>query len=558
MPLFSRRTLEVPAVSVPSFLFDSLQHNAGSGTSDPVFVDAKRPTRYAFTMQNYRDWSRRVASGLLAAGLQSGDRVVLCAGNNIFTPMVVMGTIMAGGIYSSANPGLTPRELAYQLRNCTPRFLLAAPNCLENARLAADAAGMDRDSIFEFDTLDSTASVERPLHFWSWLIAGVEQGDRFVWEPLSTGEAASRTAMLCYSSGTTGLPKGVELTHSNLVANMMQLGMVQFSNKSIADRRGLCVLPMYHALALIYYAFVGPKAGLQTIIMERYNLARMMEHVAHFKITDLLLVPPILISMAKHPRARDDTFDLSSIRKVVTAAAPLGKEVTEQAEEIWAGQVKVRQAWGMSEIPCMGLCWEEGEHRGPTSTSVGELLPGVEGMIVNEDNVEETEPGKRGELWLRGPNVMKGYWHNSSATADTVTQDGWLKTGDIALVDEAGKWYIVDRKKELIKVRGAQVAPAELEALLFEHPQVLDAAVIGVKTATDDEDPRAYIVARDRTKVSERDIVVFVQERVAKVKRLTGGVVFVDSIPKNPSGKILRRLLRDMAAKRSETPRAKL
>ncbi|KAK4949766.1 hypothetical protein LTR10_011608 [Elasticomyces elasticus] len=552
MPYNSRWRLSPPDTSIPSFMFGS--PTATIDSQKELIVDAKRPDTHYLTLHSYREWAKRLATGLKRAGLTEGDRVMLFSGNSIFNPVIAMAILMSGGIYNSANPAYTPRELAHQLKDADPSFVLAAENCIERAMEAARVVGLDEKRIFLYTDVSPhyEAHIPHPAvqyQHWSTLLAEHDVARGFVWKELHSPDLASRTAILLYSSGTTGLPKGVELSHRSVIANMLQLKQIQLSDTSVAARRSLCVVPLYHALGLMYYSFTAPKCGIQTFLMERYNLSDMLDHIQSFKITELLLVPPILVAMAKHPSVRDGSCDISSVRKVVAGAAPIGMEVTKQFEELFKEKVKVRQAWGMSEAPAITLCWDERESLGPSSISIGELVPGAEAMLVKENGEEETRPGERGEFWVRSPNMMKGYWRNSKATAETITRDGWMKTGDIAYRDEAGKWYMVDRKKELIKVRGAQVAPAELEALLLEHQQILDAAVIGVKTATDDEDPRAYVVLKPGASITAGDVVDYVKERVSKIKWLTGGVAFVDSIPKNPSGKILRRQLRERAAR---------
>ena len=203
----------------------------------------------------------------------------------------------------------------------------------------------------------------------------------------------------------------------------------------------------------------------------------------------------------------------------------------------------------MTETTCAAIGWDSREKS--YTSAVGELNANCEGMLVAEDGSSEITargPDAPGELWIRAPNIMKGYWNKPEATKETITPDGWLKTGDIAYVDEHGKFYIVDRKKELIKVKGNQVAPAELEALLLEHPAIADAAVIGIPTPDGDESPKAYVVLQANAKDTKpEDIAAFVGKKVARHKRLNGGIEYIDAIPKNPSGKILRRFLRDKA-----------
>ncbi|KAJ5651604.1 uncharacterized protein N7484_005327 [Penicillium longicatenatum] len=551
MPFSSRWSLDIPDISIPSFIFGS-SSAAILPDKGPLFIDAKRPD-INFTHHSYREFAKRLAVGLIDAGLKTGDRVMLFSGNHIFSPIVIMGTVMAGGVYNSTNPGYMPHEVAYQLKTCQPTFLLVADNCLERALKGADMVGFNKKQIYQFG--DPQSKTDSSIRSWAQLIASPERGAKYQWEELNTPESSTRTAILIFSSGTTGLPKGVEISHRNLVANVSQLLKMQTLSNSAPDpssvwrRRGLCCLPMYHALGLTFYNFVAPKGDIQVYIMERYKLDDVLQHIQDYKISELVMVPPMVLGFAKHPQITK--YDLKSVRKVMVGAAPLGIELTAQFESIWNGDVRIRQVWGMSEQPCMVTAWHEDENNAPASTSVGELLPGCDAMLMRPDGTEETRPNQRGEIWIRGPNMMKGYWNNATATKAAMT-DGWLMSGDIAYFDEKRKFYIVDRIKELIKVRGAQVAPAELEALLLENEHVRDAAVIGVKTATEDEDPRAYIVPEDKKKVAPKDIESWINSRVSKQKRITGGVLFVDSIPKNPSGKILRRFLREHAAKDSK------
>lgn len=309
-----------------------------------------------------------------------------------------------------------------------------------------------------------------------------------------------------------------------------------------------------------FYITISPKMGIPTYIMPKFDFPNFLQHIQDFKITSLNLAPPIAVLLAKSPLV--SKYDLSSVRNVGCGAAPLSQEVAVQVDHRWPeGQVTLKQGWGMTETTCSAMGWDPRLEHLPqgAAASVGELLPNCEAKVMDEAGAQEVQRGEPGELWVRAPNIMKGYWGNRKATEETKTSDGWLKTGDVCVIDEEGRFYIVDRKKELIKVKGNQVAPAELEGVLMAHEGIADAGVVGV-TIDEEEYPRAYVVLKDshKGKVKEQEVAKWMEARVARVKRLTGGVAFVDLIPKNPSGKILRRELRERAKREVAEGKAKV
>jgi 4-coumarate--CoA ligase len=537
MPLKSRFTVDVPDVVLPTFLFGSPK---GPLPVTPLLMDARAPETHYLSLSTYRLWCQRVAAGLLKHGLKKGDRVLLFSGNTIFFPVVIVGTIMAGGIFTGANPTYVPRELAYQLKDSGATFLICAEAALDTGLEAAKQAGLPRSSILVFD--DGFATVEnrgkgRPdlgVKHWTWLLASEDEGRAFIWDELDSKRIRETTVTLNYSSGTTGIPKGVEITARNYIANAVQMEHRSKQHPEYEEMkkraRHLCFLPMYHAMAQTIFGINAMKNQIPVYLMPKFDFEGMLECVQKYRITDLTLVPPIVVAMAKDPRAKK--YDLSSVETVGAGAAPLGREVCVEFEKLWPpGKVNVVQGWGMTEITCSAVGWPAGVWC--DSSSVGELNANVEAKLVDDDGKEITKRGERGEVWLKGPNVMKGYWRRPDATKETITEDGWLKTGDIAYIDEKNHFFIVDRKKELIKVKGNQVAPAELEAILLDHPAVADAAVIGV-TINHDEHPRAYIVLAQGKKATEKDIQEFMKKHVTRTKWLTGGVRFVQAIPKNP------------------------
>lgn len=565
MVIKSRWTFETPPVSLPTFIFDSPTVDL---PKTPLYISAAEPDKYSLSLHDYRHYAKRLASGLRRSGLQPGDRVLLFSGNTLFFPTVVMGIIMAEGVFTGANPTYVARELAYQLKDSGARYLICAENSLETGIKAAQEIGMSADRVFVFDDGIATFQGKRvekntdlgKIQHWTTLWDTPENGDAYAWPDLRSKEELDRIVALNYSSGTTGVAKGVMITHRNYVANCSQQIYMQTLSPTYKERlpkkKYLCFLPMYHAMAQAIFCFNAVKQRVPVYMMPKFDFLEMLQCAQKYKITDLVLVPPVIVAMAKHPATKK--FDLSSVDTVGSGAAPLGREVSAEFERLWStGQVNVKQGWGMTEVTCAATTFDPSKHS--DSFSVGELVPNCEAKIVLDDEGKVEAPqGERGEIWVRGPNIMKGYWNKPEATKETLTADGWLKTGDVAYIDEHSHFFIVDRKKELIKVKGLQVAPAELEALLLDHPDVQDAAVIGV-TANGEELPRAYIVPQTPEKATPEvaaNIKSWLAERVSKHKRLEGGIYFLDAVPKNPSGKILRKQLRDQAAQ--ESPKAKL
>ncbi|KAJ5097148.1 hypothetical protein N7456_007869 [Penicillium angulare] len=547
MPYKSRWSIDIPNTHLASSILKS--PTAPLSKTKKAFIDAAKPDTHFLTSHDFRLWSQRFAAGLRKSGLKRGDRVLLFSGNDIFFPVIFMGIIMAGGIFTGANPTYVARELAYQLQDSEAKYLICASGSLETGLEAASLANIPKERLFVFDNglYEGKSNPKAGCPYWGDLVASIEEGETFVWDDLNTPELANQTLVLNYSSGTTGRPKGVEITHKNYVANMLQfvhLSTLKPDYEETKERlRWMCFLPMYHAMAQTIYIAAALYHEAPVYLMPKFDFLGMLEGIQKFRITHIHIVPPIMVLLAKSPAVKK--FDLSSIEGIGCGAAPLGREVCVEVEKLWPnGAVNVKQGWGMTEATCSVLGWSPNEFS--DSASVGEPNANCEAKIVADDGTEVLARKQRGELWVRGPNVMKGYWRNPKATEETLTPDGWLRTGDIAYVDDQSKFHVVDRMKELIKVKGNQVAPAELEALLLEHPAIADVAVIGV-TINADERPRAYVVLNAGQSASGEEIARFMDGKVHHSKRITGGVEFIDTIPKNPSGKILRRALRERA-----------
>ncbi|KAF3159406.1 hypothetical protein TWF751_000778 [Orbilia oligospora] len=368
-------------------------------------------------------------------------------------------------------------------------------------------------------------------------------------------DPAKDLAFLVYSSGTTGLPKGVMLSHRNIVANILQGTAAEVNLKPESDTV-LGFLPFFHIYGLTCIMHMTFYLGIKLVIMERFDLEKFCQLVETYKVTFAYVVPPVVLGLAKHPIVAK--YNLSSIRMMNSGAAPLTSEIQDALFNRL--NLKTKQGYGLSETSptTHAQHWEDWKRK---IGSVGPLLPNMTAKYVGDDG-KEVAAGQTGELWLKGPNIMMGYWKNEEATKGCMTEDGYFKTGDVGHQDQDGDFYITDRVKELIKYKGFQVPPAELEGKIASHPKVDDVAVTGIwDDVQHTEVPRAYIVLSAGNKPTPEvanEIIEFVAKNVAQHKKLRGGVKFVDVIPKSASGKILRRVLRDQAKAEKKKEGAKL
>src|SRR5882672_3759376 len=518
----------IPEIPVTTFVFQ----NAGARPDKAALIDG--PSGRAITYSQLTDSIARVAASLAKRGFKKGEVFGILSPNVPEYAIAFHGVASLGGITSPVNPLYTEHEIAHQLKDAGARFLVTVPQCLEKATAAAREAGIEELFIFEKAGC-GTGEVNGATPF-SLLLDS--DGDF----PAVSINPREDLVALPYSSGTTGLPKGVMLTHYNLVANMCQMdGLQYFTDNDTL----ICVLPLFHIYGLVVVLNMGLHQGATIVTVPRFELEPFLQTIQDYGVTLTHLVPPILLALSKNPVV--DNYNLSKLRTIFCGAAPLDEHLTRACMQRL--DCDVRQGYGMTETSPV-------THSSPPDPaqvrhgSVGLPAPNTECRIVNLDTGEPLGPNKEGEVCVRGPQIMKGYLNRPEATAATIDAEGWLHTGDIGYADEAGHFYIVDRAKELIKYKGFQVPPAELEALLLTHDCVADAAVIPCQDDEAGEVPKAFVVLKED--VSAQQLMNFVAERVAPHKKIRK-LEFIDKIPKSPSGKILRRLLVQKERERKES-----
>ncbi len=506
-------TSPLPDIEIPEVpLTEYVMRRAAAIGDRAALIDG--PSGRSYTFDQLADHIARLAGGLHARGLGPGSTIAMLAPNVPEYAIVFHAVATAGGAITTINPAYSAEEIQFQLNDSKATVVITVPDFVDTAK----------------EAMKSTPAAEL-------IVIGEPSFDELYGEPMQQTplDVHNDVLVLPYSSGTTGLPKGVMLTHYNLVSNLAQgEAMLEYHDGEVA----LAVLPFFHIYGM-QVLMNGLLAGGVTIVtMPRFDMVEALKLMEKHAVTQFFAVPPIVLGLAKHPAV--DSVDLSALRKVFCGAAPLGGDLAQEASA--RVDALVVQGYGMTELSPISHA-TVGEDFKPGSSGV--TAPNTEVRVVDDEG-NDLGVDEVGELLIRGPQVMKGYLNNPEATAETIDQAGWLHTGDVARIDADGHMFIVDRVKELIKFKGFQVAPAELEALIVTHPAVADVAVIGVADLEAGEVPKAYVVLKPDQQANATDIQQFVKGHVASYKQIRM-VEFVESIPKSASGKILRRFLRDQA-----------
>jgi acyl-CoA synthetase (AMP-forming)/AMP-acid ligase II len=508
----------LPDIAIPDELLTPYVMARAADLADEVaLVDGSSGRQVTYAELD--DQIRRLAGGLVTRGFRPGQVVAIMAPNCPEYAVVFHGVAMAGGTVTTINPTYTAGEVHEQLVDSGAGLLVTVPMFVDTAE-----AAMKDSPVADLHLLGGADSDHHTL-------------DELFGEPLAehVPVGLDDVVVLPYSSGTTGRSKGVMLTHRNLVANVAQTLAAAIPMDETDSL--VAVLPFFHIYGMQVLMNMGLRAGATVVTMPRFDLEQFLALHQEHGITRAFVAPPMVVALAKHPIV--DRYDLSDLKVIFSGAAPLSADLAIECGTRLGCEVV--QGYGMTELSPVTHATPPGQFK---PGSVGVTISNTETRIVDPATGASLDVDQDGEIWVRGPQVMKGYLNNEIATANTVDPDGWLHTGDVGHVDADGHLYVVDRLKELIKYKGFQVPPAELEALLLSHPCVADAAVVGRADEEAGEIPVGFVVLKDGQAVTAADIQAFVADRVAHYKRIRELHV-VDAIPKSPSGKILRRILRD-------------
>ncbi|XP_031483909.1 4-coumarate--CoA ligase-like 5 [Nymphaea colorata] len=499
-----------PLLDYPSFLLLSLQSNS----SIPAFIDAKTGTKIMYS--DLPSLTNRIASALHSLGIRKGDVVLIISPNFLYYPLLMLAIMSLGAIVSPINPLCLRDEVESQTKDSNPKLIFTT------VELKPKFHGLLAKPLILLEPFMEEL-LKRPADMIYELPPGVKIKQ-------------SDTAMLAYSSGTTGKSKGVLCSHGNFISMACILRSV-WSSKHEGREVYLCVLPLFHMYGMAVFITGLLSTGACAVIARKYVLEDVLACVDRFAVTRLPLVPPMIVQLLSSQRAKN--CSLSSLKEVCSSGASLEREFMIKFTNAFP-KVVLTQMYGLTETSGpMTLC--DGVD-GRFHISIGRLSPSVEARIVDIETGRWLPPGGTGELWLKGPTIMHGYFQNEQATSEAMDRDGWLRTGDICVIDDHGLVYIVGRIKELIKYKAYQVAPVELEEILGKHEAVEDCAVIPYPDKEAGEIPTACIVRKPLNNLKEQDITIYMANKVAPYKRIRK-VIFVDHIPRSPSGKILRKAL---------------
>lgn len=549
-------------LTVAQFMLDYEHPLRNKPVDDKWFIQESTGKSYSRTDCKTR--TQGLANALSRRGIGENDVVCIYSPNSIDYPIAIWAAHRVGAIVSPANPSYTASELVYQLDLIKAKAILTHPASLKVAFEAAQQCGLSQKDVYVM----GGPAPGGFTHIEDMIVEGLNNAPSYEERKLRPGEARTKLAFLSFSSGTTGKPKAVAIPHYAPISNVLQIASFDRNPDGSPGRFRsgqvtLAVLPMYHIYCLVVVVHAALFFGHNIVVMEKFDFTGMLESVVKYRIDHLWIVPPMVVLLCKHPAAKN--YDLSHVTFAMAGAAPLTADLQRRCRELYPNMA-LFQGYGMTEtctvVTMAPLKWGNNAVEG----CAGHLVSNTVARVIKEDGTQGGY-GDTGELHVRGPQNALAYYNNEAATKESF-EDGWVKTGDIVQIHENGDVYVVDRLKEFLKVKGFQVAPAELEGHIFGHEDVADVGVVGIADEFSGEVPVAYVVltadaqgrvARDPgagQKVKD-SVKKFVADNKVNYKHLHA-VQFIDAVPKNPSGKILRRLLRERAKSDFGTIKSKL
>lgn len=473
---------------------------------------------------------KSMASGLQQMGISQGDVVLLLLPNSIYYPIAFLGVLYLGAIVTTMNPLSSVAEIKKQIADTKACHAFTGPENADKLQALGIPAILVPENALSGSSKDIFSVFYKLIYSRCYLALRpvIKQQD---------------TAAIMYSSGTTGVSKGVMITHRNFIATVVHFVRFEASQyeASSLDNVYLAVLPLFHIYGLSLFVMGLLSLGSRVVVMKRFDVNEVIRAIDRYKVTHFPVVPPVLTALTKRAKDGLAPHSLKSLKQVSCGAALLSMKTIEDFAQTFP-HIDLIQGYGMTETTAVGTRGFNTEKlRKPSS--IGLLAPNMQAKVVDWNTGSPMPPTSTGELWLHGPGIMKGYLNNAKATLSTIDEEGWLHTGDIVFFDEDGYLHLQDRLKDAIKYKGFQIAPADLEGVLINHPEILDVAVAGAMDEESGEVPVAFVVRKHRSELNHDAVMDFVAAQVAPYKKVRK-VVFVDSIPKSPAGKILRRELR--------------
>ncbi|KAM5352843.1 hypothetical protein ACJ41O_005565 [Fusarium nematophilum] len=531
-----------PGLTVWSWLFDSPHSVLRSTPPDQIkgFTDAT--TNQHISFHDLKRHTTHLSTALHTfSGIQKGDVVLVYSRNSIWYPVATLSAVRIGAVACGVSPEYNVEELTFSLVHSKAKVILAAPENVNTALAAAAKAGIPEENVILLSGASEGRTSVQDLIRRAEELGEAAQVQKY---EIPVGKRNSEVcASLCFSSGTTGVPKAVMISHANIIAQCLQIQQITPPDHT----KVLAALPFYHITGIVHQLHLPISLNANVFVLPTFTLDSLLGTVAEHKIKELLIVPPILIRLVREP-ALVSKYDLSHVTRFSSGAAPLSQEILNLLEQQFPG-TGFKQGYGMTESCSAITSHPPSRYAYKHAHSVGMLVPSTEARIVNPETGKDCGVGETGEIWARGPQVTMGYLNNEKATSEVFDREGFLHTGDIGKFDEEGMLFITDRLKEMIKVKGIGVAPAELENLLLGHPAVSDVAVCGVPDERAGERPKAYVVLKgshaQNPVETAGELLAFVKAKKARHKRLKE-VEVVERIPKSAAGKILRRKLRSM------------